>query len=145
MGKTSNYTKTVMESLSKLADKVDASGSGTGGKADFYDVVSNSLARISENYNGSGGGGGTGGGALIVHSNDDTGALDKTWQEIKNAYDAGSVVMLQFDDGSEYITDYLHKIQSVKGTFSVIFGEFGKLDTYSYVTDSANGYPVFSE
>lgn len=135
MGKTSNYTKAVMESLSKLADKVDTSGSGAGGKADFYDVVSNSLARISDNYNGSGGGGGTGGGVLVC-TEDENGTLDKTWKEIYDAITGGKICLIATN---EFGRDILSVVTSIATDNNTMYGVLSAENLY--ITNTEGGYP----
>ena len=54
MSKTSNYMKSVKESLVALADKIDPSGADpSNGKGDFYDVVITQLKRIADSFDNS--------------------------------------------------------------------------------------------
>lgn len=72
-----------------------------------------------------GGGGSSGGGVLVVHQNADTGALDKTWQEI---HDAGfAVLSIDVSDGG---------YEGVGFASIISIGMFG--DSYS-VTFAGNG------
>ena len=92
----------------------------------------------------SGGGSSSGGGGvLVVHVDDDTGALDKTWQEIHDTplpvlYGANDVfsghnpIIGTEVDGSDYRVIALFRD-----------GDYPSL-LYA-VTDSANGYPVIQE
>lgn len=90
-----------------------------------------------------GGGGGSGGGVLVLHMDSDTGALDKTWQEIYDGLLDGIVFVFPFNAGSEeepaselYIvtTAYLsgdYKVEVVAG--------MNRLDFFA---STANDYPV---
>lgn len=67
--------------------------------------------------------------------------LDKTWQEIKNAVDSGTIVMhYSPDEGEEYSVaiSFINAIYEASGTYTV---EFGGME---FSTDSADGYPMFS-
>lgn len=96
------------------------------------------------------GGGSGGGGALIVHATwgETTGTLDKTWQEIYNAYVAGNPVYLDpspeemtMDYGRTYlVTVYLDG----KIGYAVGFGDFYGANV-TFITDTANDYPVTGE
>lgn len=100
------------------------------------------LDEIARN-GGGGGGGSTGGGVLVLHMDNDTGALDKTWQEIYDGLLDGIVFVLPSNVGSEeepaselYIvtTAYLsgdYKVEGVAG--------MNRLDFFA---SSANDYPV---
>lgn len=91
---------------------------------------------------GGNGGGGSSGGVLVVHaSDDDTPVLDKTWQEIKDAIDGGSVVMAITADND---VTYLATVPAQYGedTFVVSFIISGTTDTNVYIASSANGYPA---
>lgn len=92
---------------------------------------------------GSGGGGGSSsGGVLVVHASDaDLPVLDKTWAEIKNAWDGGSIVITVTADND--IT-YLASVPAQYGedVFAVSFIISGTTDTNMYIASSANGYPA---
>ncbi len=86
-------------------------------------------------------GGGSGGGVLVANVNMQTGALDKTWQEI---VDAGFAVILM--DHSEYyllgyVRAYAIKDSSYNVDFMVCEGE-NNVQLYEAAADSATGYPV---
>lgn len=98
-------------------------------------------------------GGGSSGGAFIVHVDDETSTLDKTWAEI-NAAIAKQPVILLFDH-SDGISHY-RKVCYIVQTFSVVDRtntyyvyaieyEFGVSDVSitkrSYQTTNENGYP----
>jgi hypothetical protein len=103
---------------------------------------------------GSGGGGsGGGGGVLVCHVDNATGALDKTWQEIK---DAGYAILIN-DESDEESTD-VQIIGTLASIQSGNYDEFGWVyDVYfnlltksgvtsvGFSTNSANGYPVAEE
>lgn len=90
---------------------------------------------------GSGGGGG-GGGALLVHADNETMALDKTWQEIDNAK---PLVYLDYIEGW-----MLPLVQSVydeaEGVYGLSFWNYldDTTPVLSFITDTADGYPVYA-
>lgn len=91
---------------------------------------------------GSGGGGGTGGGAFVVNTVDgDELTLDKTWQDIKDAYDAGSVVMMYDETAIGYLTLIKPPTPPIGLSYEVVFIEGGESMPFS--CDTANDYPVF--
>ena len=93
-------------------------------------------------FGGSGGGGG-GSSVLVVHASDaELPVLDKTWTEIKDAWDSGSIVITVTADND--IT-YLSSVPAQYGedTFVVSFMISGTTDVNVYVATSANGYPAY--
>jgi hypothetical protein len=89
---------------------------------------------------GSGGGGGTGGGVLVATMDLDTGALDKTWQEILSA--AFCVIVLDYGtDGKDYLS-ITHIISDESG--KVIEANTGNTTKpkMTFIASSANDYPV---
>ena len=81
------------------------------------------------------GGGGSGGGVLVVH--DVNGTLDKTWQEIHDAFVAGSVRI-------QNVTGVIMNVKNVgyssrEGEYSVMWDYYQTDNTYT--TSSADGYP----
>lgn len=93
----------------------------------------------------SGGGGGTSGdGVLIIHDNIEGHTLDKTWQEIHDS-DVPAFITLSYDYGDEgagvswgFVTD----VSLVNGVYYVMSNGMG--GTNSFETNSADGYPVYS-
>ena len=86
--------------------------------------------------------GSSGGGVLVVHESDaELPVLDKTWTEIKDACDSGSIVITVTADND--IT-YLASVPAQYGedTFVVSFMISGTTDTNTYIASSANGYPT---
>lgn len=85
---------------------------------------------------------GSGGGVLVVHANE-SGALDKTWQEMADAVEAGIVCTFHF---GEIVSDngltvwYLTGIFAGDGEYGVAVSNSG--DTVTFIADSASGYPV---
>lgn len=88
---------------------------------------------------GGSGGGSSGGGVLVVHaSDDDTPVLDKTWQEISDAYSGGLVVILVGGYGDlGYLSSVPEHMEDIG--YSVAF--FGNQFFEQYVASSASGYP----
>lgn len=89
--------------------------------------------------------GSNGGGALVVHMDEETGALDKTWAEI-NA--AAPMVYYNLTSGSS--NDFptynpLFACYESEGEYSVAFLNIAlnTVDFLFFITDSANGHPVF--
>ena len=92
----------------------------------------------------------SGGGVTIVHMNEDTGALDKTAQELFTAARSG-VVMLDMGAANIFVFSMLLTASDKEGDtpgtteYSFLFagsnnGSFG----LEFVADSLNGYPVIS-
>lgn len=86
---------------------------------------------------------GGGGGILVVHVNEETGALDKTWQEI---YDAGFCVMERyFEEEGTTSKGYL-TISGIGFEGDEFFGGFFYADgVIPFLADSADGYPVLNQ
>lgn len=84
---------------------------------------------------GSGGGGGTGGGVLVV--NDDNGTLDKTWKEISDAFDAGTLVHL-YQNANGNLTKTVVNIIATNNTDLYGVGAHNA----QYATTTENGYPA---
>lgn len=111
----------------------------------FKDSVG-SLDRIAnalENMSGGGGGGG-GSGILVVHCDNDTRALDKTWSELSQADFA--VLPLVEGNGEEmrkriFILNEL--LTSPEVSFSVVFCSYDTV--YTFVAETPDGYPVYTE
>ena len=93
------------------------------------------------------GGGSGGGGVLVVHANADTGALDKTWQEIYDATANGQIPVI-YDVGDDYSTLYYVagvSNLSLYGDGYVVSAMSAASSAFSYnewVADSASGYPM---
>lgn len=96
------------------------------------------------------GGGSTGGGVLVVHTDADTGALDKTWQEIRDATTNGQIPVI-YEVGDDYSTLYY----VVSANNLSLYGEGymveamtiagGAFSNNEWVADSASGYPMPNE
>lgn len=80
-------------------------------------------------------GGGSGGGPLVV--TDTNGTLDKTWQEIHDAFVTGSV---RIQIGTNLTNVRTVGYSSREGSYGVMCAEYSSNKTYS--TDSASGYPA---
>jgi hypothetical protein len=99
-------------------------------------------------------GGGSGGGTLVCHLNGETGTLDKTWAEIKNAALNGLSVIVIADSilpgngavNYAYLSGVEWKPVSISGpiVYSVRFFLIinGAISEASFSTDSEDGYPV---
>lgn len=88
---------------------------------------------------------GGGGGVLVVNCNADTGALDKTWNEINNATFAVIKTTPTSDSASfTYISGVLYRqIDDSEVEYQVITYAFDDLsEPIIFKTDNADGYPV---
>ena len=86
-----------------------------------------------------------GGGALVVHSSDaDSPVLDKTWKEISDAVSAGQIVIVlnSYGDIGYLSAVPLYAVETE--TYFVHFFYSGNAQD-TFVTDSENGYPVWTE
>lgn len=99
------------------------------------------------------GGGGTGGGVLVCHIGENN-ALDKTWQEIKDAINDGKVITIaMYNLSPETDGEFAFIVYASvdDGIYSVILATIstnmetmkGVMDISILTTDSANGYPTF--
>lgn len=103
--------------------------------------ISKEDGKTSVKIDGQESGGGSGGGAFIVHDN--SGTLDKTWEEIYNAMDAGniSVIKANVDESAQFqFISSARMADSVHGDTVFRVGLVGNKNTYE--TDSRSGYPV---
>lgn len=66
--------------------------------------------------------------------------LDKTWQEIKNAYDAGMPVYLQYEEVTEFENSQ-HR-ETLVGC-SILEGEYYVNFEYGYAANAATDYPTY--
>ena len=83
----------------------------------------------------------SGGGAFIVHEDNNTGVLDKTWQEIYDAALIMPVISIMVDEKENSVGvghNNLAYISNGKGYVVRFFSEGGG---GSYVADDANSYP----
>lgn len=81
-------------------------------------------------------GGSSGGGVLVVHEDIDTGALDKTWQEIADS----DLCILNYY-GSKMI-QYGTVEPIGQGKFKVFFWDFYESSQVVYEADTPTDYPV---
>ena len=84
-------------------------------------------------------GGGGGGGGLVVH--DVEGTLDKTWEEIKNAFPNVSIITSSDEDlyGATIVGTIYS--DSEYNEFGIAAINSGRVD--AYMADNKNGYPVY--
>lgn len=81
------------------------------------------------------GGGGSGGGVLVVTDTD--GTLDKTWQEIHDAFVSRGVVIVNGNFQSSVIG-----VGNSRGDYTVTVAIQANWSPDPYITDSADGYPT---
>lgn len=81
---------------------------------------------------------------LVLHDND--GAFDKTWQEIADAFDNGSIIVADYNAEQEgRVRSYLVGITIIHGSYTVVIRDFGDNVNIIYATNSASGYPTYTE
>lgn len=91
-----------------------------------------------------------GGGALVIHENE-SGELDRTWQEIHDAISAGQICISLYSADNEqqtvaqtlYVTDAVREGSSYYVRVCSV-DLAGSLTVWRYETDSADGYPAYS-
>lgn len=90
------------------------------------------------------GGGGGGGGAFVI--NVESSVMDKTWQEIYDAVDAGKVCAVKGEsvEGQAEI-GYVTSIFSVMGTYTVVCITTDTINAAvsEYAANAAGGYPAY--
>lgn len=98
------------------------------------DVVTSEKLNAMEQGIAAASGGGGGGGALVVYKDADTGALDKTWQEIHDAVVSTGAVYANHN-GS--VTLFIFAGENGLGQYHVdtALGD-------EFYTNSADGYPA---
>ena len=97
---------------------------------DIFDII---LARQG---NSGGGGGDAGGGVFVI--NDNNGTLDKTWQEIYDAFTAKKVAIIYIAEVSAYyVCEVNHNTY-----YNVRSNGVSKLN---YIAESADGYPYLDD
>ena len=87
------------------------------------------------------------GGSLIVHANDQTGELDKTWREIYDAIQEKYVCIIANNGIQSQIAhiegmksdDQVYTLTTTLGTFS---NNQWTYDFINFITDSEDGYPI---
>lgn len=95
-----------------------------------------------DNMNNTGGGGG----GVTVLTQDENGALNKTWAEIKELPFAvlkresvvGGITTVE----PLLLASIAANVEDNPATYSVIFNSLGN-DSYIFSTDSPNGYPTY--
>lgn len=100
------------------------------------------LNQIAEN-GGGGGGGSTGGGVLVVGLDPQTGALDKTWQEINDA-----PLAIVKNEAGNILSGFVMQTQAVEGVgymvavaFFEAAGDEVSMALAPYGATTADGYP----
>jgi len=88
---------------------------------------------------------GGGGGVLIVNANEETFTLDKTWQDILDADFAVAKVGQTIEGNADVSFLFLDYIRLDNGIYKVGFFNSSNQETMNFSTDSADGYPVFTD
>ena len=104
------------------------------------DIVTAEKLNKLENGVASGGGGGT----FVVTRDEETGALDKTWKEIRDAIASGQVPVifpsaLGSDTGTRAQLDIVGRAKVEEDLYMVV-----SIDNDVWAINSENGYPVFN-
>ena len=85
------------------------------------------------------------GGPVITTTDDDTGAIGLTWQEVYNAMDAGNLVLIKGEGDENGIS--FNIVTSALGNPSEPTGGYmlfiNNAEAADLACDSANGYPVW--
>ena len=90
------------------------------------------------------------GGSLIVHMNQETGVLDKTWKEIYDAIQEKYVCIVANHEGNEVIQSQIAHIENIEAhgqvyTLIAVGGYASNnqwiYESMQFQTNSENGYP----
>lgn len=124
----------------EIIDAIAAAGGGSGGVPPVEDADKGKYLHANESTGDLewATAGGSGGGALVVHLGDGN-ALDKTWAEIDAADVASIVSTMSSDSGTAHIREFVYGTVLYDGDYIVEASGVGRS---TYVTDSADGYPV---
>ena len=75
---------------------------------------------------------------LVANMNsDETGALNKTWQEIHDVMNAGGIAFVRTQESNAICLYPIHAVDQQDGSYNVLVNGLTNL-----ATDSANGYPA---
>lgn len=117
---------------------------------DLYVKLGGNIADVAEENDinrlirdlGNVAGGGGGAGALIVHVIN--GTLDKTWKEISDAVESGSVTALYDGNASDRSIFCLSYVGTEEGNYMVVFIDFssGSVVPLVCVATAEDGYPA---
>lgn len=111
------------------------------------DTITSAKLNKLENGLAEASGGGTGGGVVVCTHNVETLALDKTWNELKNAASTSVIIVLTGDDyeTSIGILKYI-AIDTDDEDNTIYVVDISNLvgSTTRYVATSADGYPVMN-
>lgn len=73
---------------------------------------------------------------LVAEYNEETGALNKTWQEIYDAMNAGGIALIRTSMSVGFTLIFITDVQTYEGEYVLHAGSL------AFDADSANGYPV---
>lgn len=93
------------------------------------------------------GGGGSGGGVFLIESEStESGTtLKKTWKEIKDAYISGKQCIITMIGEVQEMAFESYLIVAAVNKLDTSYSIFASdSETYTFVTDSENGYPTFT-
>ena len=137
--KTANYQTAVLNSLSRIGDKVGDVVSATLPDASTATDGDTLVVDDGEWVIGSGGGGGTGGGAMVATATQ-SGAyvpLDKTWKELADAMESGIVPVILYNDGTNKYKETVTMINETSDLYSV------STTSFTFEVDTETGYPSY--
>lgn len=86
-----------------------------------------------------------GGGVFWVADNE--AILNKTWQEVANAYDAGSLIVYKTGDSSDGMVFFISAIWGDGEEYGVVFNDTsdGTIRFRMFIAASQNDYPVYTQ
>lgn len=92
------------------------------------------------------------GGSFVIGTNQETGALDKTWKEIHDALISGQYVVCIIEDGNIVgvhrveMTQIFRQVGSSSDEYIVVLSSYdfinNQMGFFRCIADSENGYPI---
>lgn len=132
----------ISDELDNVIEKLDGMTSETVEK-DFDMTIASKIDHISKqlefvnssesNLNSTG--------TLVIHEDQDTGALDKTWKEIYDSFITGQICIILTDDSgsdAQWFVKLIGEDESIAGRFYLSTTATTSFETF----DGPNGYPV---
>ena len=135
-----------IEPVSRIEQYLDRMANG--GSGDLPTPVSRIEQYLNQIAPGGGSGGGGGDSSVVLLNVVAPGALDKTWQEIHDMVTSGKVVYLLYveDEGLYVFPCFLTMVygDDLDNRYAAEFSYFNQSTvTFSFATDTPNGYPMF--
>ena len=126
--------------LAALQGEEPAEQSGSKIKAPMSDETGKAILEFLQN-----GGGGGGSEPLVVNitTEDTVETLDKTWKEIKDAFDSGTIVLVRYNDDWSSWSGQVISYKTDGHQYDVTFVRGQDVVLY-YSASSEDGYPEYS-